>query len=217
MFRKDSEVKKDIMDELKWDPTVKDTDIGVIVKDGAVTLTGTVPSYADKVAAHSAAKRISGVRAIADKIEVRLPSQMQGTDEDIARRIALAFEWNVQIPADSIKAEVRNGIVTLSGVVDWQFQRNDAQKQVEGIRGVKSVINSIHLRKRATTLDVKREIEQALHRHADVEASKIRVSVSGGEVTLNGDVDSYYEMDLVEDAAWATEGVTRVIDNLRIA
>jgi osmotically-inducible protein OsmY len=216
MFRKDTDIQKDILDELKWEPAVKQTDIGVIVKDGAVVLTGTVPSYTDKLAAHSAAKRINGVRSIADKIEVKLPAQMAGSDEDIAQRVAQILEWNVQIPSDSIKPEVRKGIVTLSGTVDWQFQRSDAQRQIEGIKGVKSIINSITLRSQAAVTDVKHEIEEALRRHANTEAAKVRVSVIDGAVTLSGDVDSYAEMGLIEDAAWATKGVTKVIDNLRI-
>lgn len=214
--RNDSDLQRDILKELKWEPQVAETDIGVIVKDGAVTLMGTVPSYTDKIAAKRAAKRIKGVRAIADELQVKLPVQMEGSDEDIAHRIAKMFEWNAAIPADDIKAEVRNGIVTLSGAVDWHYLSNNVRRQVEDIRGVKHVINDITVRKRTTSYDVKHEIEEALRRHADVEASRVKVSVSGSTVTLEGTVDSFPEIDLIEDAAWAAQGVTRVIDHLRV-
>ncbi len=215
--RKDADIQKDILAELKWAPEVKETDIGVIVKNGAVTLTGTVPSYFDKEAAKRAAKRVRGVRAMADEIEVRLFPEMAGTDEDIAERIARIFEWNTQIPGDDIKAEVRNGTVTLNGDVDWQYQRNYAERQVEGVKGVKSVLNTINIRKRAAAYDVKKEIIQALHRHATVEAANVNVAVVDGTVTLTGEIDNYFDMNLVENAAWAAPGVSKVVDKLRVA
>lgn len=214
--RKDSDIQKDILAELKWEPQVKETDIGVIVKNGAVTLTGTVPSYMDKLSANRAARRINGVRAIADEMEVKLPYEMAGTDEDIAQHIIRAFNWNTQIP-DTIKAEVRDGIVTLTGAVDWQFQRDAAQNQVDNIQGVKSVINDIELRKRVAERDVKSKIESALHRYANTAASKINVTVNGSTVTLNGDVHNYAEIDMIRNAAWAAPGVTRVVDLLQVA
>lgn len=215
--RKDSDIQKDILNELKWEPSVKETDIGVIVKEGAVTLTGFVPSYMDKLSAMRATKRISGVRAIADEIEVRLPAQMEGSDEEIALRIAHIFDWSSYISAEDIKAEVRKGIVTLSGDVDWQYQKNYAQSQLVTIKGVKSIINNINIRKRAAILDVKHEIEAALRRHANIEASKVNVAITGGTVTLSGDIDSYPERDLVENAVWSAPGVVKVVDNLHVA
>lgn len=215
-MRPDSDVKKDVLSELDWEPEVTETEIGVIVKDGAVTLTGWVPSYLDKLAAKRAAKRVTGVRAVADEIEVRLPSALSVADDEIARRVAHILEWGAGLPAD-VKAEVDDGLVTLSGTADWHYQRNNAKKQVEAVKGVTSVINNIVVRQRATPADVKKQIESALHRHADVEAGKIRVSVIDGTVTLSGEVDSVHEMDLVEDAAWATPGVVSVRDDLRLA
>lgn len=215
--RKDADIQKDIIAELKWCPEVEETEIGVIVKDGAVTLTGTVPKYSDKEAAKKAAKRIKGVRAIADEMEVKLAYQMEGSDEEIAHRIANIFSWNSQIPGDDVKAEVRNGIVSLSGEVDWQYQKNTVQSYVKDIKGVKSVLNNIKIRERANAGDIKNEIVKALHRHATIEADHVKVMVEGSTVTLTGDVDTYFDMDLVEDAAWAAPGVTKVVDKLRVA
>tara|TARA_R110002124_G_scaffold233406_1_gene398690 strand:- start:58933 stop:59601 length:669 start_codon:yes stop_codon:yes gene_type:complete len=214
--RKDSDIKADIIEELKWAPEVEETQIGVIVADGAVTLTGTVSKYSYKEAAKLATKRIKGVKAIADEIEVKLPAQMAGSDEEIAHHIANIFEWNIQIPGEDIKATVRNGIVSLSGEVDWQYQKNYVKQHIQGIKGVKSVMNNILIRKRATAENVKNEIVKALHRHAGLEAANVNVSVANGTVTLNGKVDTYFDMDVVEDAAWAAAGVTQVVDKLRV-
>lgn len=213
--RVDADIKKDILAELKWDPEIDETDIGVTVKDGSAVLMGTVSSYFQKTAANLAAKRIRGVRSIADEIEVKLPYQMEGSDEDISQRISDLFEWNAQIPADDIKSVVRSGIVTISGDVDWQYQKNYIQKQVEDIKGVRSVINNINLRKKATASDIKNEIMRALYRHASVEASRVNVSIDGGTITLTGIVDNYFEKDLIKNAAWSAAGVTKVIDNLK--
>lgn len=213
--RVDADIKKDILAELKWDPEIDETDIGVTVKDGSAVLMGTVSSYFQKTAAGRAAKRIRGVRSIADEIEVKLPYQMEGSDEDISQRISDLFEWNAQIPADDIKSVVRSGIVTISGDVDWQYQKNYIQKQVEDIKGVRSVINNINLRKKATASDIKNEIMRALYRHASVEASRVNVSIDGGTVTLTGTVDNYFEKDLIKNAVWSAAGVTKVTDNIR--
>src|SRR5579885_590716 len=132
--RIDTDIQKDILAELKWDPQVRETDIGVIVKDGAVTLKGSVPFYSHKYAAKNAVKRIRGVRALVDEIEVHSVHQMEGSDKDIAEHIAHLFEWNTQIPGDDIRADVDRGTVILSGEVDWQYQRDYAQKQVETIK-----------------------------------------------------------------------------------
>ena len=217
MPKSDVNLKEDILGELDWEPAVTEAEIGVTVKDGAVTLTGTVPSYLEKVAAKRAARRVSGVRAIADAIEVRLTSETVTTDEEIAQRIAHVLEWYTQIPTDEVRAEVRDGMVALSGDVDWNFQRTYTHRQVEGIQGVVSVTNNIHVRKRPAAQDVKKQIEHALHRHANIEASKVRLSVQDGTITLNGEVDSFAEKDRIVDAAWSAMGVRRVIDNLRIA
>jgi osmotically-inducible protein OsmY len=215
--RKDSDIKKDILDELKWSSQVYETEIGVIVNDGAVTLTGTVPRYNDKEGAKNAAKRIKGVRAIADEIEVKLPIDMEESDEEIAHRISYILKWNSNIPGEKIQATVRQGVVNLSGEVDWGHQKNQVKKLVEDIKGVKMVFSSINLAKKTTSKDVKHEIVKALHRHVNFEADRINVSVENGTVTLDGEVDNYFDLDLVEDAAWSAFGVTKVVDKLRVA
>jgi len=217
IHRSDSEIKKDIQAELKWDPKIKETEVGVIIKDGAVTLTGVVSNFSQKKAAKNVAKRIRGVRAIADDMEVELPHQAAGSDKDIAERIAHIFEWNAHIPGDDIKAEVRNGCVTLSGKVDWQYQREAAKRQIEFISGVKSINNNIILRKHLKASDLKNKIVKALHRHAKIEANHVSVLAEGDMVTLSGHVDTYFEKELIENTVWAAQGVNKVIDKLIVA
>lgn len=216
-MRTDSDIKNDILAELQWDPQIRSTEVGVTVKDGAVALHGTVFSYAEKIAAESAAKRVKGVRAIAEEMKVKLPSDRRVTDEDIAKRIANILQWSAAIPNETIKAEVRNGYVTLAGEVDWNFEREAARDQIAGIQGVTAVSNLIKVRTKAAKSDITKEITRALHRNADLEASHIKVDVVNGKVTLDGDVKAWYERKLVEDAVWSAPGVTAVVDNLRIA
>jgi osmotically-inducible protein OsmY len=215
-LRTDSEIKKDIEAELKWDPTVEETEVGVIVKDGAVTLTGVVANLSQKTAARNVAKRIRGVRAIADDMEVKLPHQTAGSDKDIAEHIARIFGWNRQISKDEIKAEVRDGYVTLSGNVDWHYQRRSAQKQIEFIPGIKFINNNILLRKPIETDDLKNKIVKALHRHAQIEANHVEVIAKDDMVTITGHVDTYFEKELIEKTVWAAPGVHKVIDKLVI-
>lgn len=216
-MRNDEEIRDDIIAELEWDPKIESTEIGVTVKDGAVALLGVVGSYAEKLAAEQAAKRVRGVRAIAEQIRVRLPSERSVTDDNIAERIAHVLEWNTGVPNNNIQAEVRNGFVTLTGEVEWNYQREAAKDLVAGIKGVSAVSNMIRVKSRIAKADITREISRALQRNADFEASRIKVDVDGGKVTLNGDVKAWYERKLVEDAVWAAPGVTQVTDNLRIA
>lgn len=216
-MRNDDEIRDDIIAELEWDPKIESTEIGVTVKDGAVSLMGVVGSYAEKLAAEQAAKRVRGVRAIAEEIRVRLPSDRSVTDEDIAERIAHVLEWNTSIPDSNIQAEVRNGFVTLTGEVEWNYQRESAKDLIAGIKGVSAVSNMIKVRSRVVKTDITREIALALKRNADLEAARIKVDVDGSRVTLNGDVKAWYERKLVEDAVWAAPGVTQVTDNLRVS
>lgn len=216
-MRSDEEIRDDIIAELEWDPKIDSTEIGVTVKEGAVTLMGSVESYAEKLAAEQAAKRVKGVRAIAEEIKVRLPSDESVTDEDIAERIAHVLEWNTGIPDSNIQAEVRNGFVTLSGEVEWNYQREAARDLIAGIKGVSAVSNMIKVKSRVSKTDIAKEITRALQRNADLEASRIKVDVDGGKVTLSGDVKAWYERKLIENAVWAAPGVTQVTDNLRIA
>ena len=194
-----------------------ETDIGVTVKDGAVTLHGTVHSYFEELAVINAAKRVKGVHAVVEEIKIKYPSDTQIDDKDIAERIAHLCEWNTTFRKYDIKAEVKNGRVTLTGTVDWQYQRADIRDHVSRLRGVVGVTNSIAIRPHASQLDVKRKISEALHRSATLEASKINVDVVDGKVTLKGHVKAWYERKLAEDAAWSAPGVTTVVDQIQIS
>lgn len=216
-MRSDEQIRDDIMEEIDFDPKVEATDIGVTVKDGAVTLHGTVHSYYEELAVIKAAKRVKGVHAVVEEIKIKYPSDTQIDDEDIAVRISHLCEWNTTFRRYDIKAEVKNGRVTLSGDVDWQYQRADARDYVSRLRGVTGVTNSIAIRPHASQVDVKRKISAALHRSATLESSKINVDVVGGKVTLKGHVKAWYERKVAEDAAWSAPGVTSVVDQIQIS
>jgi osmotically-inducible protein OsmY len=215
----DEELQADVLAELIWDPRLHGNEIGVIAKDGAVTLTGTVRSYAERRAAEQAAKRVKGIRAFAQNIEVKLPEQMSQSDEGIAERIARLLRWNSTLRNTDILAEVRRGFVTLTGEVDWPHQRQTAEQRAGELEGVIGISNSIKVREKTSALtsqEVAKQITKALHRHASVEASNIHVSVTGGKVTLNGSIPTYPERELIEDAVWATAGVKEIEDHLRV-
>ena len=216
-MKSDSQIKQDVLAELKWDAEIDESKIGVVVSSGALTLTGHVPSYRQKMAAKEAAKRVSGVNAVVDNVEVRLDNSYRTTDEGLAERISNVIQWNVSSPSKAIKAEVRNGIVTLSGEVEWYFQRSNIMQNVQHVSGVIGVTDLITVKPHLTATDVQSRIKTALERHVDVEASKISVAVANGTVTLSGTVESFDEMDRVENAAWAAPGVSMVVDNLRIS
>jgi len=216
-MKTDAQIKQDVLAELKWDPEIDEAKIGVSVSRGAATLTGHVPSFSQKVAALKAVKRVAGVLAVVNSIDVLLQSKHRATDEGLAERIANVLKWNVSTLGHDLKAEVKNGIVTLTGEVEWQYQRSIILKAVEHITGVVDVINLITLKPRVSAADIQATIKDALQRHADVEASKISVTVANDTVTLSGTVESMEEMDRVEDAVWAAPGVSNVVDNLRVA
>ena len=215
-MKTDSQIQQDVSAELKWDAEIDDSKIGVAVSKGAVTLTGHVPTYRQKMAAKEATKRVSGVLAVVDHMDVLLDSVHRASDEGLAERIANVLKWNVSVPDPGVKAEVKNGVVTLTGKVEWQFQRANILRNVEHVSGVVNVLNLIDLKPRAHLSDVQTRIKDALKRHADVEATKVKVSVVDSTVTLSGSVESFEEMDRIEGAAWAAPGVTKVVDNLRI-
>lgn len=216
-MRSDALIKDDILEEIDFDPKVEATDIGVTVKNGAVTLHGTVQSYFEELAVIKAAKRIKGVHTVVEEIRIKYLPDPQIGDTDIAEHIAHLCEWNTTFRRYDIKAEVKNGCVTLTGEVDWQYQREDISDQVSRLSGVTGVVNLIAMRPHLSEGDVKRKISQALHRSATAEASKIDVDVADGIVTLKGHVHAWYERKLAEDAAWSAPGVKRVIDQIRIS
>lgn len=212
----DSPLKKSVLDELAWEPTVDAAHIGVAAKDGIVTLTGHVTNYTEKLAAERVAKRVKGVRAIVEELEVKLPSVDGRSDEDIAASALSLLRWHAGLPADRFQLKVEKGDVTLSGEVSWQYQRSMAEEDVRKIRGVRSVINTIIVKPSVQPFEVKRKIDDALQRNAELEASHISVSADGSKVTLSGHVHTWHERDLAEQAAWSAPGVTVVTDHLRI-
>ncbi|MEM9988876.1 MAG: BON domain-containing protein, partial [Pseudomonadota bacterium] len=191
-MRSDDIIKSDILAEIDWDPEIESTEIGVTVDKGAVSLYGKVSSYVEQLAAERAAKRVKGVKSVAEEIKIDYPSDWHVSDEDIAERIAKLFDWHHAFRTDEIKAVVRDGFVTLSGTVDWNYQRNAARREVAGVRGVTGVSNQITLRPHASAKDVKQKINAALHRNANLEASHVNIDVRGGKVTLTGDVKAWY-------------------------
>jgi osmotically-inducible protein OsmY len=213
-MRSDSEIEKNVKAELEWDPDLDATDIAVSVKNGVVTLTGFVKSYTDRYEAETAAKRVAGVVAVANDIEVRMPSVDERPDPDIAREAAAAIKSQLPISSQNIKIIVKNGWATLEGEVEWQYQRQTAENVVRRIKGVKGVSNTILLKPRAEPTEVKRKIQEALRRSAEVDANRIEVEARGGEVVLKGTVRSWIEREEAERAAWAAPGVTKVEDQI---
>jgi osmotically-inducible protein OsmY len=216
-MRLDSEIERDVKDEFQWDPDLDATDIAVSVKQGVVTLAGFVRSYTDKYEAEAAAKRIAGVVGVANDLEVRMPSVDERPDPDIARDAVTALKAQLPISSENIKVIVKNGWVSLEGNVEWQYQKNTAETAVRRIKGVKGVINSIVLRPRVKPDQVKKKIEDAFKRNAEVDANRIQVEADGGEIILKGTVRSWIEREEAERVAWSAPGVTHVEDRITVA
>lgn len=214
---KDSKLRQDVIDELDFEPSIDAADIGVAVEDGIVTLTGHVPTYAQKDMAEQVASRVKGVRGIAQEIEVRPAGTGQTADDQVARRAVDTIGWNTSIPEGAIQVKVHKGWVTLTGKVDWQYQRSAAADAVRALGGVLGVSNQIELRPHASTTDIKQRIEDALKRNAEVEAKAIAVEVIGGKVILNGTVNALTERNAAERAAWSAPGVEIVVNNVVIS
>jgi osmotically-inducible protein OsmY len=209
-MKPDAQLQHDVLQELAWDPSIDASQIGVTARDGVVSLTGAVPVYAQKFQAEKAAKRVHGVKAIANDIEVTLDHSGQPTDADIAAAVLHTLKWNGSVPADRIGVTVRDGWITLDGTVDWQFQKDAVNRAVRHLMGARGVTNSILVKPRKKTEDVKAGIEAALRRSATVDSKKIGVETDDGTVILTGDVHSYAERDQAERTAWAAPGVSRV-------
>jgi osmotically-inducible protein OsmY len=214
----DIQLRQNIIDELDFEPSVNAVHIGVAIDNGVVTLTGHVTSYAEKLAAEEAVRRVKGVRAIAQEIEVRYPGDKKTADDEIAARALNILRWSAVVPAEKVQVKVQNGWVTLTGEVDWQFQRNSAERELRKLSGVAAITNDITIKSRVQSQDIKRKIEDALKRSAEIEAQRIHVSVlDGGKVSLEGKIHNWQERYIVENAAWSAPGVTWVEDKLAIA
>jgi osmotically-inducible protein OsmY len=212
-----SEIEQDVREELQWDPDLDASDIAVSVKDGVVTLAGFVKSYTDKYEAEAAAKRVAGVVAVANDLEVRLPSVDERPDPDIARDAVAALKSMLPISYQSIKIVVKNGWVTLEGQVEWQYQRQTAENAVRRIKGVKGVSNLIQLKPRAEPEQIKKKIQEAFRRNAELDANRIMVETNGSEVILKGTVRSWIEREEAERVAWSAPGVTKVVDQIIVS
>ena len=213
----DQSLKQSVLDELAWDPSVTEAHIGVTARDGVVTLTGHVASYVERGAAEHAVSRVSGVRAIADELEIRYLYDFDYGDVDIAKQALNVLGWDLSVPKDKVKVKVERGWITLSGDVNWYYQKHAAEMDVRKLFGVMGLSNQITIKPSVQASDVRKKINAAFERNAEFEAENIAVSINGGEVTLSGKVDSYYERTLAENTAWSAPGVTQVHDLITIS
>jgi len=216
-MKTDADLKRDIVAELNWDPAVNATAIGVAVRDGVVTLTGHLGTYAEKHAASRAVQRVAGVKAVALELDVKLSPDHKRSDTEIAASIESAIRWNTVVPVDAIRVTVDHGWVTLKGDVDWDYQRRNVEKVIRPLMGVVGISNEIALRAKVKAADVSRKIEEALTRQAIREARHVGVAVDGTTVKLTGTVHSWQERAAAQGVAWSAPGVHAVINELRIA
>ena len=215
-MKTDSQLQHDVMAELKWEPAVHAEQIGVEVKNGVVTLAGEVSSYTEKWNAERAAQRVNGVKALAVEMKVKLSEFGKRTDADIAESAKNILGWTSSLPADAVKVLVEGGWLTLSGDVEWQYQRQDAADSVRYLSGVTGVSNQIAIKPSLSATVVKSDIEAALKRRAAADAQTITVDVKGGDVTLTGTVHSWSERDLATRSAWGSSGVRKVVDKMNL-
>lgn len=215
-MKTDYQIKNDVLDELAWQPNIDDTQIGVIVEKGVVTLSGVVNNYSKKLEAENAAKRVDGVKAVALDIEVKYGTSFKKEDKEIAKAIVDAFEWNATIPEELIKVKVEDGWVHLSGEVQWAYQKNAAKNAVEKLLGVKGVSNLIKLKNNIKPAEIKDNIKRAFQRMADIDANNITLETHGNTVTLRGTVNSIKEKEDAETAAYNAGGVYEVKNELKV-
>jgi osmotically-inducible protein OsmY len=216
-MKNDKQLQQDIIDDLRWDPSIDASKIGVAVTNGVVTLTGSVPSYFQKQNTERVAKRVAGVRAVANDIEVQLPSAVEKTDAGVATAALNALKWSTSVPDENVKVSVSKGWITLEGSVEWNYQREAAEKAVEELIGVKGVTNRISVSPHIKSREVKSEIKAALHRYAELESRNIDVEATDNSVTLKGSVRSWAERKEAENAAWMAPGVTQVKNEIIVS
>jgi osmotically-inducible protein OsmY len=215
-MKTDKQLQLDVIAELSWEPSVNSGDIGVEVKDGIVTLAGHVGSYAEKINAEHATMRVSGVKALAVEMDVKLPGSSARNDVDIARSVQNVLQWTTYLPKDAVKTKVESGWVTLSGEIAWEYQRQAAVSAVRYLMGVKGVSDDLHIAPKVSAPVVKADIEAALKRRAQKDANEIIVSVKGTDVTLTGKAYSWAERELATRTAWGSPGVRTVVDNITL-
>lgn len=216
-MKTDAQLKHDILSELEWEPSINASEIGVEVKDGVVTLAGHVDSYGEKWHAEKAVERVAGVRALAVEIAVKLPGSGMRSDTEIAHVAASALKWQTFLPEGAIQLMVESGWITLSGQVEWEYQRQAANTAVRHLAGVRGVNDEIVISAKVSGGDVKANIESALKRRAIVDGQNVSVTVDGAGVTLTGNVDSWTEREQASNSAWGTAGVERVVNNITVA
>jgi osmotically-inducible protein OsmY len=212
----DIALRQHILNELEWEPAVDAAHIGVLVEDGVVTLTGYVRSYAERATAEQVVARVKGVKALAQELQVRLAHNKKGDDDQIARRALKIIAWDTTVPNDKVKIRVENGWITLSGEVEWNYQKEAVEAAVRKLSGVVGVTDLITVKPHVDAGDVKHRIEEALRRNAQLDAEGIKVSSEGGKVTLEGHVPAWHERSIAEQAAWSAPGVWQVNDQIRV-
>ena len=213
----DKLIRQDVIDELDFEPSIDAANIGVAVENGIVTLTGHVGTYAQRVAAEKAVRRVRGVRGVAEEIKVRLAGETPPRDEDLAQRAVQMLDWSVTVPKKAVQVQVQDGWVTLTGRVEWQYKKEEAYRSIRRLAGVAGIINKIEVAPKASAPQVQSKIEAALKRNAELEANAIKVTVKDAKVTHEGKIHAWYERELAENAAWSAPGVRAVEDRLTLA
>lgn len=215
-MKTDIQIQKDVMEELMWEPFLNASEIGVSVKKGVVTLSGQVDSYSKKLSAEKVAKKVAGVKAVAEDIQVGISPDYRKTDTEIAEAVINAMKWHTMIPEEKIKVKVEDGDVKLEGEVEWEYQRSQAKTAIQNLTGVRSVINLITVKPKITATDIKQKISSAFQRSATIDAEKINTEIMGNKVILRGKVRSFAEKEDAEIAAWNSPGVSNVESKLEI-
>jgi osmotically-inducible protein OsmY len=215
-MKSDAQIQKEVMAELNWQPILNAAQIGVAVHEGVVTLTGIVDSYRKKLTAENAAKKVSGVKAVAEDIQVGASPSYNKTDTEIAEAVLNALKWHTAVVEDRIRIKVEKGFVTLDGEVEWEYQRTAAKSAIENLAGIKMIYNFISVKPRITVSDLKSKINAALHRSAQIDANGIKVEISGSKVILSGTVSSIKEKEDADSAAWMAPGVSSVENRIAI-